>query len=61
LLIKNTTVWTNETDGILKNTDVLLKDGKIAQIGKDLDAKGIPAFVDTSIYCEHRNHSTIRI
>jgi hypothetical protein len=27
----------------------------------DLDAKGIPAFVDTSIYCEHRNHSTIRI
>lgn len=27
----------------------------------DLDAKGIPAFVDTSIYCEHRNHSTIRV
>jgi imidazolonepropionase-like amidohydrolase len=38
ILIKNTTVWTNETDGILKNTDVLLKDGKIAQIGKDLVA-----------------------
>ncbi len=38
ILIKNTTVWTNETEGILKNTDVLLKDGKIVQIGKDLVA-----------------------
>lgn len=38
ILIKNTTVWTNEKDGILKNTDVLLKDGKIAKIGKDLSA-----------------------
>ncbi len=38
ILIKNTTVWTNEADGILKNTDVLLKDGKIVQIGKDLVA-----------------------
>jgi len=27
----------------------------------DLDMKGIPAFVDTSIYCEHKNQSTIRI
>lgn len=34
ILIKNTTVWTNEADGILKNTDVLIKDGKIVQIGK---------------------------
>lgn len=38
ILIKNTTVWTNEAEGILNNTDVLLKDGKIAQIGKDLVA-----------------------
>ena len=37
-LIKNATVWTNEADGILENTDVLIKDGKIAQIGKDLSA-----------------------
>ncbi|HLU84561.1 MAG TPA: amidohydrolase family protein [Vicingaceae bacterium] len=36
MLIKNTTVWTNEAEGILKNTDVLIKDGKIADIGKDL-------------------------
>ena len=36
ILIKNATVWTNEKAGILKNTDVLLKDGKIAKIGKNL-------------------------
>ena len=36
ILIKNVTVWTSEAEGILKNTDVLLKDGKIAKIGKDL-------------------------
>lgn len=36
ILIKNVTVWTSEADGILKNTDVLLKDGKIVKIGKNL-------------------------
>ena len=36
LLIKNATVWTNEKEGILSNTDVLVKNGKIARIGKDL-------------------------
>ena len=36
LLFKNATVWTNEADGILQNTDVLIKNGKIAQIGKNL-------------------------
>lgn len=36
MLIKNTTVWTNETEGILTNTDVLIKDGKISKIGKSL-------------------------
>ncbi|XLS30418.1 amidohydrolase family protein [Flavobacteriaceae bacterium M23B6Z8] len=40
LLIKNATVWTNEESGILKNTDVLVKNGKIAQIGTNLDASG---------------------
>ncbi|MBL4605631.1 MAG: amidohydrolase family protein, partial [Flavobacteriaceae bacterium] len=39
ILIKNATVWTSEADGILKNTDVLLKDGKITQIGKNLKAR----------------------
>ena len=36
LLIRNATVWTNEKEGILPNTDVLVKNGKIAQIGKNL-------------------------
>ncbi len=40
LLIQNATVWTNEDAGILENTDVLLKDGKIAEVGSDLKARG---------------------
>ncbi len=36
LLFKNATVWTSEKEGILENTDVLIKNGKIAKIGKDL-------------------------
>jgi len=40
LLFKNATVWTNEADGILQNTDVLIKNGKIAQIGKNLSDSG---------------------
>lgn len=40
ILIKNATVWTNEKDGRLEHTDVLLKGGKIAQIGKELNAPG---------------------
>ncbi|WP_281847052.1 amidohydrolase family protein [Olleya namhaensis] len=38
LLFKNVTVWTNEKDGIIKNTDVLIKNGKIAKIGTNLSA-----------------------
>ncbi|MEH6537397.1 MAG: amidohydrolase family protein [Psychroserpens sp.] len=36
ILFKNATVWTNETEGVLKNTDVLVKNGKIAKIGTNL-------------------------
>ena len=36
ILFKNATVWTNEAEGKLENTDVLVKDGKIAQVGKAL-------------------------
>ena len=39
ILIKNVTVWTSEDAGILENTDVLLKDGKIAEIGQGLKAR----------------------
>lgn len=40
ILIKNVTVWTSEDAGILENTDVLLKDGKIGKIGKNLSSRG---------------------
>ncbi len=40
ILIKNATVWTSEKEGVLKNTDVLLKNGKIASIGKNLNETG---------------------
>lgn len=40
VLIKNATVWTNEKEGILQNTDVLLKNGKIAKIGKNISEAG---------------------
>lgn len=36
ILIKNATVWTNEKEGILPNTDVLIKNGKIAAVAKNL-------------------------
>jgi imidazolonepropionase-like amidohydrolase len=38
MLFKNATVWTSEADGILENTDVLVKNGKISKIGKNLSA-----------------------
>jgi imidazolonepropionase-like amidohydrolase len=48
LLFKNATVWTNEKEGIVTDADVLIKNGKIAAIGKNIsdasatvvDAKG---------------------
>ncbi len=40
VLIKNATLWTCEKDGILKNTDIVLKNGKIAAIGKNLTEAG---------------------
>jgi len=39
ILIKNVTVWSSEDVGILENTDVLLEDGKISKIGKDLKSR----------------------
>jgi imidazolonepropionase-like amidohydrolase len=38
MLLKNATVWTNEKEGILQNTDVLVQKGKIVKIGKNLSA-----------------------
>ena len=40
ILFKNATVWTSEDSGVLENTDVLVKNGAIAKIGKGLNAGG---------------------
>ncbi len=45
-LIKNATVWTNTDKGILKNTDVLIHNGKIAKLGKDLNENSEMQVVD---------------
>lgn len=34
--IKNATVWTAEADGVLENTDVIVRNGKFDKIGKNL-------------------------
>ena len=40
ILFKNATVWTLEGDGKIEGADVLVKDGKIAQVGKGIEAAG---------------------
>ncbi len=50
ILFKNATVWTSEEDGVLLNTDVLVKDGKIAQIGTNLSARGATVIDATGKY-----------
>ena len=58
-LIKNGTVWTNESDGNLANTDVIIRNGKISSVGKNLscaDCKTIDAtgkYVTSGIIDEH--------
>jgi len=59
ILIKNASVWTSEQEARLDNTDVLVKNGKIAQIGKNLSdptAKvidGTGKFLTAGIIDEH--------
>ena len=60
VLIKNATVWTNESEGMLENTDVLIVDGKINKIGKNLSAPngsktidGTGKFLTSGIIDEH--------
>lgn len=50
ILIKNATVWTNEKEGILPNTDVLVTNGKIASIGKNLNSPGARVIDGTGKY-----------
>ncbi len=46
VLFKNATVWTNEKEGKLPNTDVLVLKGKISRIGKNLTAPAGVRIID---------------
>lgn len=64
-LFQNTTLWTNEVEGILQQTDLIIRNGKISQIGKNLscaDCKIIDArgkHLTAGIIDEH-NHIALR-
>jgi imidazolonepropionase-like amidohydrolase len=66
MLIKNATIWTNESPAILTETDVLINKGKIVQIGKNiqaLDAKVIDAsgkYLTSGIIDEHSHIAITR-
>ncbi|MBT8178306.1 MAG: amidohydrolase family protein, partial [Eudoraea sp.] len=47
MLFRNATVWTGEDEGVLENTDVLVRNGKISKIGKNLNA-GSATVIDAS-------------
>jgi imidazolonepropionase-like amidohydrolase len=48
VLFKNATVWTGEAAGILTNTDVLVENGKIAKLGKNISAPANTQIVDAT-------------
>ena len=51
VLFRDATVWTSGPEGILANTSILVKDGKIARIGGDIPVPGDALVVD----CEGRH------
>ncbi len=67
ILFKNATVWTGEKEGNLENTDVLIKNGKIAKIGKNISAGGAKTidatgkFVTAGIIDEHSHIATTSV
>lgn len=67
ILIRNATVWTNEKEGILTNTDVLIKGGKIAQIAQNIvsaEAKiidGTGKYLTAGIIDEHSHIAAFSI
>ncbi len=67
VLFKNITVWTNEKEGILKNVDVLVKNGKIAKIKKNISVKdakiidGTGKHLTSGIIDEHSHIATTSV
>ena len=56
ILFKNATVWTSEAAGVLPNTDVLVKNGKISKVGKNLSAAGATVVDATGKHLNGRYH-----
>lgn len=48
VLVRDATVWTSAEAGILENTDVLVRDGQIAQIGRNLAAPADAVVIDAA-------------
>lgn len=46
VLIRNATVWTSEKNAVLQNTDVLIQNGKIQRIGRNLPVQDNAVVVD---------------
>jgi imidazolonepropionase-like amidohydrolase len=46
VLVKNATVWTSGPQGVLENADVLVRNGRIAAVGKNLAAPAGAVIVD---------------
>lgn len=46
LIIRNATVWTNEADGVVANTDVYVVNGKISRVGKNLSVEANTESID---------------
>lgn len=66
IVVRNATVWTNESDSILYNTDVWMEQGKIKQIGKGLKVKaareidGTGKYLTSGIIDEHSHIALTR-
>ena len=48
VLIRNATIWTLEDDGTLGNADLLIEDGRIAKIGRELDTPSGALVIDAT-------------
>jgi len=51
VLVRNATIWTCDEQGVLENADLLVTDGKIAAVGKDLSAPGGVTEIDATGKC----------
>lgn len=48
VVFRNATVWTGTDDGILENTDVLVRDGRIVSVGQNLSAPRNAMVIDAT-------------